>query len=59
MVTGMSIKDEVLTVIFAMLVGIVILNAVKEDPTGEDRRRRLWVFALSACTYAAILLMTR
>jgi hypothetical protein len=59
MVTGLSFKEEVLTVIFALLVGIVVLNAVKEDPMGEDRRRRVWVFALSACTYAAILLMAR
>ena len=57
-ITLVSTREAVLTILFALLTGVVVLNAVKEDPVGEDRERRLWVFALSAGTYAAILLMT-
>jgi hypothetical protein len=50
-------KEAVLTVLFALLIGVVILNAVKEDPIGEDRERRMWVFALGAGAYVAIFLL--
>ena len=33
-------REAVLTILFALLIGIVVLNAVKEDPIGEDRERR-------------------
>jgi hypothetical protein len=56
---GMDLKNTVLTVLFTVLIGMVFLNAVKEDPIGEDRNRRLMVFALGACAYTAILLMAR
>lgn len=56
---GMDLKNTVLTVLFTLLIGMVFLNAVKEDPIGEDRNRRMMVFALSACAYTAILLMAR
>ncbi len=52
-----SLKDAVLAMLFACLVSVLVLNAVKEDPVGEDRRRRLWAFALGASAYAAILLL--
>ena len=57
-ITLVSTREAVLTILFALLTGIVVVNAVKEDPVGEDRERHLWVFALSAGTYAAIVLMT-
>ena len=52
-----GLKATVLTVLFACLTGSVVLNVIKEDPVGVDRERRLWAFALGACTYAAILLL--
>jgi hypothetical protein len=49
-------KGTVLVILFTCLVGSVVLNAVKEDPVGEDRERRIWAFALGACAFAAIVL---
>ncbi len=57
MADGISMKDAVLALLFACLVGVVVLNAIKEDPVGEDRERRIWAFALGAGAYAAILLL--
>lgn len=54
---GMNMKGAVLALLFTCLVGVVVLNAIKEDPVGADRERRIWAFVLGAGAYAVILLL--
>ncbi len=50
------LHEAVLSILFALLAGGVILNVIKEE-LPENRRSSFWSFFLGACFYAAILIL--